>query len=90
MKKLRIGDRVIEVDESEIRQLSDDELDEAVGGTGSGSKQYCRLVCSTCHFASWWGMTRDEADWVRWFHERQNCKSQLTRDCAYFDSDPNL
>lgn len=54
MKKLMIGKKEIAVDENIIRQLPDDELEDACGGYGMGVRSYFRLICDQCSFKSWW------------------------------------
>jgi len=36
------------------QQLSDDELEEACGGSDTEGKEYFRLICDQCNFKSWW------------------------------------
>jgi hypothetical protein len=89
MKKLMIGDKVIEIDESAIKQLSDDELDDACGGAGT-SRPYGRLVCDICSFKSWWNFRSSEVIYLEQFHKQQGCYGTLRVELEYFDSDPNL
>ena len=90
MKKLRIGEKVIEIDENSIKPLSDDELDDACGGTGGGGRTYYRLVCDNCNFKSWWGYNSAEERYLVQFHKQQGCYGTLRPEGQYFDSDPNL
>lgn len=87
MKKLRIGEKVIEIDEKCIQPLSDDELDNACGGTGPSGRIYYRLVCDYCSFKSWWGYNSAEEKYLIQFHK--GCCGTLKPEGQYFDSDPN-
>ena len=90
MKKLKIGEKEFEIDEHKIQQLTDDDLEDACGGASTGGKTYCRLVCDSCSFKSWWGIrSAAEKDFLNHFHRQQGCGSLLRRECQYFDSDPN-
>jgi hypothetical protein len=90
MKKLMIGDKTVEIDESAVRPLSDDELEDACGGAGTEARTYCRLVCENCHFKSWWGVKANEKEFLNHFHRRHGCNNLLQRECQYFESNPNL
>ncbi len=89
MKKLRIGEKSIEIDEKNIRPLSDNELDDACGGTGPSARIYHRLVCDICSFKSWWSYSSAEEKYLVQFHKQQGCYGTLRPEGQYFDSDPN-
>ena len=88
MKKLRIGEKVIEIDEKSIQALSDDELDDACGGAG-GTKTYHRLICDICGFKSWWNFRSTEKNYLDQFHKQQGCYGTLRIESQEFESDPN-
>jgi hypothetical protein len=90
MKKLMIGEKEIDVDEKTIRQLSDDELEDACGGSGTGGKSYFRLVCDQCNFKSWWNPKKAEEIYLVDFHKQVGCNGILKYEIQCFESDPNL
>lgn len=88
MKKLMIGKKEIAVDENLIRQLSDDELEDACGGSGTGGREYFRLVCDQCNFKSWWNPKKAEQIYLVDFHKQLGCIGILKDERQYFESDP--
>lgn len=90
MKKLMIGKKEVLIDDSTIQQLSDDELMQANGGTGSEGWNYCRLFCDQCNFASWWNPSKKEELYLVDFHKQMGCDGILRFDFQYFESNPNF
>lgn len=90
MKKLMIGAKEIAIDDNTIRQLSDDELGDACGGSGALGKSYFRLVCDHCNFKSWWNPKKAEQIYLVDFHKQLGCNNILRDEHQRFESDPNL
>ena len=72
-----------------IRQLSDDKLEDACGGSSTGGKSYYRLVCDKCNYKSWWSPKKAEQTFLVDLH-KMGCNGVLRLESQYFESDPNL
>lgn len=91
MKKLKVGEKEIIIEDNAIGQLTDDDLCDVCGGTGTGGgKYYSRMVCDQCNFASWWNPNNKEQYYLNDFHKQLGCYGTLRFETQYFETDPNL
>lgn len=90
MKKLMIGEKEIPIDDNAIRQLSDDELADASGGSGAPGTGGFRLACDYCSFKSWLNPKKAEQIYLVDFHKQLGCNAILRYEDECLESDPNL
>jgi hypothetical protein len=89
MDKIIIDGKEAAFDESCVKPLSEEDLERANGGAGETGRNYSRLVCTDCGFASWWGLRSQDRNYIVNFHYSQTGHYQYQTESKYFDSDPN-
>lgn len=89
MDKIIIDGKEGLFDESSVKPLSEEELECAAGGAGETGRNYSRLVCSDCGFASWWGLRPQEKNYIVNLHYSLTGHYQYHTESKYFESDPN-
>ena len=89
MDKILIDGKEIVSGESGAAPLSEEELECASGGAGENGRNYSRLVCTDCGYASWWGIKSQEKNYIINLHYSQTGHFKYHSESKYFESDPN-
>lgn len=89
MDKIMIDGKETVSGESCAAPLSEEELERAAGGAGEPGRNYSRLVCTDCGYASWWGLRSQDMNYIVNFHYSQTGHYQYHTESRYFETDPN-
>jgi hypothetical protein len=85
MQKLMIDGKEIEIDEKNVKQLSEEELECAAGGAGTF---HSRWVCLECGFHGDWDIGSRLKDYQVYFHYQQTGHYNFKMECVNL-SGPN-